>query len=77
MWSRFEMHTQLAYHMDKEISLVKSIKLYDLPEMTGRPLNTSMICSRLSQETETSFISFQDAIVNVAKNYEKSRAPIN
>jgi dTDP-4-dehydrorhamnose reductase len=77
MWSRFEMHTQLAHHMDKEISLVKRINLYDLAEMTGRPLNTSMICSRLSQETETRFISFQDAIVNVARNYEKGRAPLD
>jgi len=69
IWSRFEMFTQLAQFMNRDTKLVKKIKLYDLPEMKGRPLNTSMICERLNQETESNFISLKDAMIKVASNY--------
>ena len=70
IWSRFEMHTQLAKIMNKNINLIKKIKLYDIPIMKGRPLNTSMICSRLNQETQSMFISLKDAVGKVASNYK-------
>jgi dTDP-4-dehydrorhamnose reductase len=70
IWSRFEMHTTLAQFMEKDISLVKEINLHDLPEMKRRPLNTSMICSRLNQETQTQFVSFKDSISKVASKYK-------
>ena len=68
-WSRFEMFTQLAQFMNRDTKLVKKIKLHDLPEMKGKPLNTSMICERLNQETESNFISLKDAMIKVASNY--------
>jgi len=68
-WSRYNMFTQLAKHMGKDLSLVKNINLYDLAEMKGRPLDTSMICSRLIQETETRFISLENAIQKIIKHY--------
>ncbi len=70
IWSRFEMHTQLAKIMNKNINLIKKIKLYDIPIMKERPLNTSMICSRLNQETQSMFISLKDAMGKVASNYK-------
>ena len=69
-WSRFEMQTQLAQIMNKDINLIKKIKLYDIPEMKGRPLNTSMVCNRLNQGTQSVFISLKDAISRVANNYK-------
>ena len=69
-WSRFEMQTQLAQVMNKDINLIKKIKLYDIPEMKGRPLNTSMVCNRLNQDTQSVFISLKDAISRVANNYK-------
>ena len=69
-WSRFEMHTQLAQIMNKNINLIKKIKLYDMPVMKGRPLNTSMVCNRLNQETQSKFISLKDAMKKVVSNYK-------
>jgi len=69
-WSRFEMWTQLAQIMNKNKNLIKKIKLYDIPIMKGRPLNTSMVCNRLNQETQSKFISLKDAIKKVANNYK-------
>ena len=70
IWSRFEMHTQLAEIMNRDISLVKKVKLYDIPEMKGGPLNTSMVCNRLNREIQCSFISLKDAMIKVAGNYK-------
>ena len=69
-WSRFEMHTQLAQIMNQDKKSIKKIKLYDIPEMKGRPLNTSMVCNRLKQETQSTFISLNDAMKKVASNYK-------
>ena len=69
-WSRFEMWTQLAQIMNKNINLIKKINLYDIPVMKGRPLNTSMVCNRLNQETQSMFISLKDAMGKVASNYK-------
>ena len=70
IWSRFEMHTRLAKIMNKNINWIKKIKLYDIPIMKGRPLNTSMVCNRLNQETQNMFISLKDAMGKVASNYK-------
>ena len=64
------MHTQLAEIMNRDISLVKKVKLYDIPEMKGRPLNISMVCNRLNREIQSSFISLKDAMIKVAGNYK-------
>ena len=69
-WSRFEMHTQLAQSMNQDKESIKKINLYDIPEMKGRPLNTSMACNRLKQETQSTFISLKEAINKVASNYK-------
>ncbi len=68
-WSRYDMVSLLAQLINQDISLVKKIKLYDLAEMKGRPLNTSMICKRLNQEVEYKFTPFKDSVIKVANNY--------
>ena len=62
------MNILIIYYQD--INLIKKIKLYDIPEMKGRPLNTSMVCNRLKQETQSTFISLKEAINKVASNYK-------
>jgi len=69
-WSRFEMIALLARSINKDVDLVKKIKLYDITEMKGRPLNTSMICERLNQEIETKFVPLKDSIIKIANNYK-------
>lgn len=69
IWSRFDVFAELAKIMNKK-NLVKKIKLYDINEMKGRPLNTSMICDTLNQQTESKFISLKKAIRKVADNYQ-------
>ena len=69
-WSRFEMHSHLAKIMGKDENLIKKIKLYDIPKMKGRPLNTSMICNRLNKEIGSKFTSIKDAINKIAQNYK-------
>ena len=70
IWSRFDMFYLLAQLINQDIHLVKKIKLYDIAEMKGRPLNTSMICKRLNQEVETKFIPLKDSIIKIANNYK-------
>jgi len=60
----------LAQIMNQDKKSIKKIKLYDIPEMKGRPLNTSMVCNRLKQETQSTFISLNDAMKKVASNYK-------
>jgi dTDP-4-dehydrorhamnose reductase len=69
-WSRFDMMTLLAQMTNQDISLVKKIKLYDIKEMQGRPLNTTMTCKRLNREVEAKFISLKDAMVKIVNNYK-------
>ena len=69
-WSRFHMINLLAQLINQDVDLVKKIKLYDITEMKGRPLNTSMICKRLNQEVETKFIPLKDSIIKIANNYK-------
>lgn len=68
-WSRHTMATALARAMGADQSLVKKIRLYDLPGMAGRPRDTSMLCSRLTRETDASFLPLQDGIERLAAQY--------
>ena len=69
VWSRYQINKKLAMLMNKDQALVNEINLYDIPEMRGRPLNTSMICSRLEKEVETEFFPLEDAIAEVSRYY--------
>ena len=68
-WSRFEIFSMMARKMKKENCLVKAINLHEINEMRGRPLDTSMICSRINRGVNLKFKPLEDAISEVANNY--------
>lgn len=69
-WSRFEIFSMMARKMKKEDVLVKAINLHEINELKGRPLDTSMICSRLNKGVNLKFKPLEDAISEVAHNYK-------
>jgi dTDP-4-dehydrorhamnose reductase len=69
-WSRYEIGVALAAAMNLSADrLVKRVNLDDIPTMKGRPLNTSMVCSRLQKETTCSFTPLRASIDHVAANW--------
>ena len=67
--SRHSIARSLAGALRVDSTLVESIGLHDIPAMAGRPLNTSMKCSRLSREAGASFQPLQASVEIVAKNW--------
>lgn len=61
-WSRYEIARRLGETLGVDPSLVRKIALYDLPSMKGRPLNTSMACSRLQTLAGVSFMPLRESI---------------
>ena len=70
IWNRFSIFNKLAMIMNRDTTLIKKIKLHDIPEMKGRPLNTSMVCEKLNQSIEKKFIPLKDVLYKIADNYE-------
>lgn len=69
-WSRYDIAVAVAKAIEADSSLVKSISLYDIPSMAGRPLDTSMKCPRLSKEVGMSFTLLSEHIERVALNWK-------
>ena len=68
-WSRAEVALALAAAMGVNTALARQISLYDIPAMVGRPLDTSMACSRLIREVKPTFTPLKDNILKVAANW--------
>lgn len=66
VWSRHQIAVELARALKADAALVKKISLYDFPSMAGRPLDTSMACSRLRNETDVSFLPLKECIERTA-----------
>jgi dTDP-4-dehydrorhamnose reductase len=73
IWSRFEIACAIADAMGLVRCRVQKISLHDLPSMKGRPLNTSMVCSRKSDEARMLFRPLRDAIAVAAANWSVGR----
>jgi dTDP-4-dehydrorhamnose reductase len=73
-WSRYQIAAALAEVMQVNPSRLRKIALYDLPSMKGRPLNTTMTCSRLREETAVGFTPLRDSINRVGDSYS-ARTP--
>lgn len=69
-WSRYDVAVAMAKAIEADSSLVKSISLYDIPSMAGRPLDTSMKCSRLSKELGALFTPLSEHIDRVGLNWK-------
>jgi len=71
VWSRYDIARAMAAAMHVDPKLVKKISLDKLPTMKGRPRNTSIVCTRLQEETEVSFTPLRDCILRVAANWSE------
>ena len=65
-WSRFDIARELGAAMNADPSQIDGILLHSIPSMKGRPLDTSMICSRLAAEATVPFLPLREAIRRVA-----------
>lgn len=63
-WSRLAIAEQVAEIMGVCSRLIEPISLYEIPSMVGRPLDTSMRCSRLRNETKIMFSPLQNNIAD-------------
>jgi len=72
-WSRYDMATKLAARMGVDASLVKRISLHDIPPLSNRPLDTSMVCSRVGTDVTARFTPFGECIDRVAANWCSTR----
>jgi dTDP-4-dehydrorhamnose reductase len=70
-WSRADVAIAMAKALPANPALVEVISLYDIPAMAGRPLDTSMACSRLMREVGPSFQPLETFIAHVAANWCK------
>jgi dTDP-4-dehydrorhamnose reductase len=68
-WSRYQVATALARAMGFDEAVVTRIALHDLPSMAGRPLNTSMMPSRLGREFGCCPSPLKDSLLRVAANW--------
>jgi dTDP-4-dehydrorhamnose reductase len=74
-WSRYEIADAMARAMNANASFVKKIGLHDLPSMKERPLNTTMVCSRLEKEAgPIAFTPLQESIKQAATNWTAALA---
>lgn len=74
-WSRHAIALELARAMRADAALVRKIRLYDIPAMAGRPLDTSMLCSRLKKESSASFRPLRECIEKSAAHWSRSKTP--
>lgn len=70
-WSRYDIAKELGGKLRVNPELVKRIKLHDLLSMKGRPLNTSMVCSRLRKLSGISFKPLRESIEQMAAVWKK------
>lgn len=68
IWSRYEMLKLLAQLLNEDDQNLKKVNLYDLKEMDGRPLNTTMK-SLIVKKLEIKFLPLKKALSLIAENY--------
>ncbi len=71
-WSRYEIAKKLAEAISCNLALVKPILLYDIPSMQGRPLDTSMVSTRLQETVKIQFSPFMTSVHQFAENWRRS-----
>jgi len=72
--SRHQIAQALAPALGADPALIEPIRLHDIPAMAGRPLNTTMRCSRFQREVRLPFQPLSDAIAAVARNW-RAKSP--
>lgn len=69
-WSRYDLAVNVAKALSIAPQMVQPVLLHELPGMSGRPLNTSMTCDRLTREVGFLFTPLSDAFRAVAANWK-------
>lgn len=69
-YSRYQIANMLAEKLGVPSSLLQTSKLHAIPSMENRPLNTSLMCSSLFQQFQSSLVSIENAIIRVASNWK-------
>jgi dTDP-4-dehydrorhamnose reductase len=69
VWSRFGIATALGPGLGAAPDLIEPIHLHDIPAMAGRPLNTSMRCSKVLSEVDIGFTPMAACLKAVVQNY--------
>jgi dTDP-4-dehydrorhamnose reductase len=67
--SRYDVALAMAQALGVSNSTISPVKLHELPGMSGRPLNTSMKCTRLSCEVGAMFKPLDEGIASVAEQW--------
>lgn len=70
--SRYEVAVAIAQALALPPSRVTPVSLHDLPGMAGRPLNTSLKCSRLTTEVGAVFQPLETSIESVVTQWKNS-----
>ena len=68
--SRYDVAIAMAKALGLPTSCVTPVSLHDFPGMSGRPLNTSMRCARLTAELGQFFTPLQNRIDTVAAQWK-------
>jgi dTDP-4-dehydrorhamnose reductase len=71
-WARYDVAVAVARAMRADLGRVSAIKLHELAPSENRPLNTSMVCSRLEAETRLSFTPLLQCVDQVASNWKET-----
>ncbi|MCX5662592.1 MAG: SDR family oxidoreductase [Planctomycetota bacterium] len=69
-WSRYDVAAGMAKELGLDPARINAIKLHSLAAMAGRPLNTSMKCSRLAAASKPAFTPLRDQMRRVAANWK-------
>lgn len=70
--SRYAVAAAIAQALGLPASRVAPVALHALPGMSGRPLNTSMTCQRLTAKIGTVFSPLSNAIESVAAQWKST-----
>lgn len=73
-YSRFEVAVAVARELGLPASRVTPVRLHDFPGMSYRPLNTSLLCSRLAAEVGAEFTPIERHIASVAAQWKNADA---
>ena len=74
VYSRFQIANKIAQALNMPSSLLHATNLHSIEGMQNRPLNTSLICSQFLEKEQSSFITLDEAVQQVALNWSPKRA---
>lgn len=71
-YSRYQLAKKLIEALDLSPSLIHAVHLHDIPSMENRPLNTSLKCSSILENLQSSLQTIDAAVARVIKNWQNA-----